>query len=174
MISEFDSETVESLIGSHGTANACELHSAQPMKQGLELVGSATLLRDYVQHTYEKLELPLLAPTTQKAYKTHLDRYVLPKFGDFPLRELTAMTLQEYFSGLANSPEGPATVLKIKQALSSVMASAKKYELVPKNPLEGIDIPQSKVLNRKKKKPILTVEELDLLLTEISEPYPTW
>ena len=145
----------------------------RPMNQGLELIGSATRLNDYVENTYKKVELPLLAKTTQAAYQTHLDKYVIPKFGEFSMRELTPLTLQEYFSGLATSDEGPATVLKIKEALSSVLGSARKYDLLTKNPVEGVSIPHQKVLNRKKKKAVLTVEELDLLLTEIKEPYAT-
>jgi len=145
----------------------------RPMNQGLELVGSATHLKDYVENTYNKVELPLLAETTQKAYQTHLERYVLPKFGEMSLRELTPLTLQNYFSGLAGSDAGSATVLKIKESLSSVLGSAKKYELLTRNPMEGISIPHEKVLNRKKRKLVLTVEELDLLLTEIKEPYAT-
>jgi hypothetical protein len=145
----------------------------RPMNQGLELVGSATRLNDYVENTYKKLELPLLAKTTQAAYQTHLDRYVIPEFGEFSFRELTPLSLQEYFSGLATSKEGPATVLRIKEALSSVLGSAKKYGLLTTNPVEGISIPHEKVLNRKKRKPVLTVEELDLLLAEIKEPYAT-
>ena len=145
----------------------------RPMNQGLELVGSATRLIDYVENTYKKVELPLLAKTTQAAYQTHLDKYVIPKFGECSIRELTPLSLQEYFSGLASCKEGPATVLKIKEALSSVLGSAKKYELLTTNPVEGISIPHEKVLNRKKRKPVLTVEELDLLLAEIKEPYAT-
>jgi integrase len=145
----------------------------RPMNQGLELIGSVTLLKDYVESTYKKIELPLLADSTQKAYLTHLNRYVLPKFGEMSLREMTPITLQRYFSGLAQSEEGPATVLKIKETLSSILGSAKKYELLAKNPMEGISIPHEKVLNRKKRKPTLSVQELDLLLTEMKEPYAT-
>lgn len=145
----------------------------RPMNQGLQLVGSATLLRDYVENTYKTVELPLLAETTQAAYHSHLEKYVLPQFGELSMRELTPLKLQEYFSGLARTEAGPATVLKIKETLSSVLGSAKKYELLTNNPVEGISIPHEKVLNRKKKKPVLSVDELDLLLTEIREPYAT-
>src|SRR5215469_4981343 len=145
----------------------------RPMNQGLELVGSVTQVKDYVENTYKKVELPLLAKSTQHGYQSHIDRYILPQFGEMAMRDLTPLNLQAYFSGLAKSTEGPATVLKIKEALSSILASAKKYELLAKNPVVGIDIPHEKVLNRKKKKPVLSVEELDLLLSEVKEPYAT-
>ena len=86
---------------------------------------------------------------------------------------MTPVVLQGYFSGLAASKQGPETVLKIKEALSSILKSAKKYDLLQKNPVEGIIIPKQKRVNRKKEKPVLSVEEFYLLLAEIQEPYAT-
>ncbi|HKV77127.1 MAG TPA: site-specific integrase [Candidatus Sulfotelmatobacter sp.] len=65
------------------------------------------------------------------------------------------------------------TVLKVKEALSSILKSAKKYDLLAKNPVEGIIIPKQKRVNRKKEKPVLPVEEFYLILAEIQEPYAT-
>ena len=37
------------------------------------------------KNTYKTVELPLLAKTTRKAYQSHIDRYILPKFGEMSM-----------------------------------------------------------------------------------------
>lgn len=58
----------------------------RPMNQGLELVGSVTQVKDYVENTYKKVELPLLAKSTQLSYQSHIDRYILPKWSPTRIR----------------------------------------------------------------------------------------
>ena len=89
------------------------------------------------------------------------------------LRDMTTLTLQKYFSGLGTSSLGGATVLKMKEVLSSVLSSAVRYDLLTKNPMEAVHIPRSKVVNKKKQKPHLTPEEFNLLLEVVDEPYAT-
>lgn len=132
----------------------------RPMNQGQELVGSLTVMKDYIENTYKTVELPLLAKNTRRKYQSHINRYILPQFGEIAMRDMSTVNLQAYFSSLAKSKQDPSTVLKIKEALSSILKSAKKYDLVTINPVVGIKIPPEKVLDRNKKKPILTPDEL--------------
>src|SRR5436190_493464 len=72
----------------------------RPMNQGLESIGSATLLADYVENTYNTTMLPLMAKSTRERYSGIIKNYLNPAFGSKCLRELTPLTLQQYFSGL--------------------------------------------------------------------------
>jgi integrase len=102
-----------------------------------------------------------------------LRKYLLPTFGEMPLREITTLNLQKYFSGLGSSKLGGDTVLKIKEALSSVLGSAVRYDLLTRNPLLAVQIPRSKVVNKRKQKPHLTPEEFSRLVEMVAEPYST-
>ena len=123
--------------------------------------------------TYTPLVLPLMANTTQMSYQYTLNKYILPAFGERPLRDMTAHELQRYFSGMATTVITPNTVLKIKEVLSSVLGSAMRYDLLTKNPMLAIKVPRSKVVNKRKAKPHLTPEEFDRLLEAVAEPYAT-
>ena len=123
--------------------------------------------------TYTPLVLPLMANTTQMSYQYTLNKYILPAFGERPLRDMTAHELQRYFSGMATTAITPNTVLKIKEVLSSVLGSAMRYDLLTKNPMLAIKVPRSKVVNKRKAKPYLTPEEFDRLLEAVAEPYAT-
>jgi integrase len=145
----------------------------RPMNAGLETIGSATTFSAYVNGTYRPIVLPLLAATTQAAYGGVLRKHLLPTFGLMPLRDMTALTLQKYFSAFGASDIGPEVVLKIREVLSSVLSSAMRYDLLTKNPMFQVQIPKSKIVNRRKLKPHLTPEGFHKLLLLVDEPYST-
>ena len=145
----------------------------RPRNQGLDSIGSATSFMHYVQETYIPLEMPLLAKTTQDRYQGVLKNYILPTFGERCLRDLTPATLQKYFSSMANWTLGRESRDKIRDVLSSVLRTAwKKYDLLVRNPMEGIELPPSKI-GKRKTKPHITPEQFDELVNEIPEPYST-
>jgi integrase len=74
---------------------------------------------------------------------------------------------------MANSPLSGQTLLKIKEVLSAVLGSAVKYDLLTRNPVHAVQIPRSKVVNKRKEKPHITPEEFERLVGFISEPYAT-
>ena len=133
----------------------------RPMNQGLETIGSATRFSDYITTSY-KPYLEGKATTTQSTYTGTLRKYILPVFGDAPLRNITPHSLQAFFSGFAKREVGPATVLKIKEVLSSAFGRAVHYGLLIKNPMEAVEIPRSKVVNRRQRKPHLTRKSLPI------------
>ena len=145
----------------------------RPMNQGLETLGSATPFGSYVNGTYRPTVLPLLANTTRASCEGTLSKYLLPMFESMPLREMTVLTLQKYFSEKAHSNLSGHTILKIKEVLSSVLGSAMRYDLLTKNPMLAVQIPRAKVVNKKKPKPHISPEEFDNLLECIAEPYAT-
>jgi len=145
----------------------------RPMNQGLQTVGSPTRFAEYVEGTYRPTVLPLLATTTRASYEGTLRKYLLPTFGETPLRDMNTLTLQRHFSSLGSSKLGGDTVLKIKEVLSSVLGSAMRFDLLTRNPLLAVQIPRSKVVNKKKQKPHITPEEFDRLVALVDEPYST-
>jgi len=142
----------------------------RPMNQGLETVGSAMRFAEFV-HSHFKPYLETKASTTQSSYNGTLSKYLIPTFGESPLRNMNLLTIQTYFSGLQNSKLGAPTVLKIKEVLSSVLARAVKHELLLRNPAVDAELPRSKMVNRYRPKPTLTPEEFRKLLLLVEEPY---
>ena len=149
------------------------LEEMKPMNSGLQTLGSATRFDEYINGIYRPIVLPLLASTTQAAYGAHLNKYLLPRFGEMLLRDMNTLCLQKYFSSLGQSEIGSDTVLKIKEVLSSALGRAVRYDLLSRNPMEAVQIPRCKVVNRKKPKPHLTPEEFQRLVGVVDEPYAT-
>jgi integrase len=105
-----------------------------------------------------------------------LDKYLLPRFGNFLLRDLTPAVLQQYFSvGMtaAHPTLGWESKNKIRDVLASVLKRAvRKYALLERNPMEAIELPPDKI-GKRTKMPYLTPEQFDELVTAMPEPYAT-
>jgi len=142
----------------------------RPMNQGLALTGSAMSFGDFVTETYLPTYFPLLASSTQDCYRGMLSKYLEPQFSCRSLRELSRLTLQQYFSGMAATVSFP-TISKIRDTLSSVLRAAVDVDYLNKNPTEGLRLPRDK--RPKQPKPTITPEQFQNLVALVSEPYAT-
>ena len=143
----------------------------RPVNQGLITVGSGVNFIEYVNTTYIPTELPLLATTTANSYQGVIAKYLEPRFKGSCLRELTPLTLQQYFSGLAGQKIEHPSILKIRDALSSILRSAVRFGFLVQNPLDGLQMPPDK--RPRRPKPTITPEQFNNLVEFISEPYAT-
>jgi len=142
----------------------------RPVNQGLILTGSAMNFGDFVTNTYNSAYLPLLSSSTQDSYRGHISKYLEPRFSHLCLRDLTRLTIQQYFSGMAGKVSYP-TISKIRDALSSILRSAVDVDYLIKNPMEGLRLPPDK--RPRQPKPTITPEQFHELVELVSEPYAT-
>jgi integrase len=142
----------------------------RPLNQGLETIGSATNFRTYVENTYRPVVMPGLAKSTQSRTDGVLNNYLLPAFGDLSLRDLSRLAVQRYFSEMASSPLAHESKDKIRDVLSSVLASAVDFGLIVKNAVEAIRMPKQRA-GRRRNKPYVMPQQFAALLQMIVEPY---
>jgi hypothetical protein len=83
--------------------------------------------------------------------------------------QITVQRVQLYFNGFADSPLRQESREKIWTVLSSVMASAIKYGCLTANPCHGVKLPAAK--HGRSPKPHITLEQFNLLVELIPEPY---
>ena len=143
----------------------------RPVNQGLILTGSAMKTGDFVTNTYMPTYLPLLSSSTQNSYRGVVAKYLEPRFGSVCLRDLTRLTLQEYFSNMARGKVSHPTISKIRDVLSSILRAAVHVEYLNKNPMEGLRMPLDK--RPRQAKPTITPGQFNNLVQLVSEPYAT-
>lgn len=141
----------------------------RPVNQGLITIGSAAKFSDYCSTTYMTTVLPLMAKSTQGRTKGVIANYLQPAFGNLCLRDLTPLTLQRYFTGLVDSELSYESKDKIRDVLSSILVSAKKYGLLVTNPAEGLRLPRDK--KGRRSKPYIDPLRFAALLELLPEPY---
>jgi integrase len=142
----------------------------RPLNQGIQGVGSAVSFAQYVQREYLPVVMPLFAKSTRDRYEGVLENYLLPTFGELCLRDITPLAVQKYFSHMATSPLTHESRDKIRDVLSSVLASAVRYDFLVRNPVENVRMPSER-RGRRRNKPYLTIQQFSHLIGLIPEPY---
>jgi integrase len=112
-----------------------------------------------------------MSKTTQDRYVSVLKNYLGPTFGSSCLRDVTPLAVQRYFSRMAGSDLSHESKDKIRDVLSSVLRSAVQFNLLVKNPVEGLKLPPSK--KGRRAKPYITPEQFHGLMNLMQEPYAT-
>ncbi len=143
----------------------------RPMNQGLAPIGSATQFEEYVQAIYRTTSMPLMAKSTRDRYDGVIKNYLNPAFGAKCLRDLTPLSLQQYFSSMTASKLSYESRDKIRDVMSSILSSAVTYGLLLKNPVEAVRLAPGKKGNRVK--PYIDPMKFLGLLELIPEPYAT-
>jgi integrase len=143
----------------------------RPMNQGLVTIGSATNFKEFVDSVYIQVSLPKMASSTQDRYQGIIDNYLKPQFGTLCLRDISVLMVDRYLTGLAKSKLSSESLDKIRDVLSSILQSAIRYELLVKNPVQGIRLPKPKYGARSK--PFITPQQFSAMLHLMAEPYAT-
>jgi integrase len=143
----------------------------RPMNQGLITVGSATNFADFVDNVYIQVVLPKMARTTQGRNVGIIDNYLKPQFSKLALRDIGVLTVDRFVSSLGKSNLSHESIDKIRDVLSGIFSAAVHYELLLRNPAEGLKLPR--VRKGKRSKPFVTPSQFAALIELIAEPYAT-
>lgn len=133
-------------------------------------------MKDFID-LYLKMMSPILAPTTLEFYKSNINDYILPEFGNCKLQDITPMQVQYYVHGIATKKpntrgvtqqEGnisPATVRRYLTVLQSILKQALKMGLISENPAstERLTLPKQ----MKPKIEIFTKQEAAAMLAAL-------
>ncbi len=121
-----------------------------------------------METVYKSTLLPLLANSTRNRYEGVIKNYLMPAFGSKCLRDLTPLTLQQYFSGITNSKLSYESRDKIRDVMSSILSSAVTYGILVKNPMQGVRLAPARKGNRVG--PYIDPIKFSSLLVLIPEP----
>jgi integrase len=110
--------------------------------------------------------------STSQSYKSYLNGYIKPKWGDHDLVTLgqNPFWVEEWLRELPNAPK---TKAHIKGLMHRLYEYAMKWRMmsIQRNPMELVEV--KGVARRMRKPKVLTLEQYHLLLPLIPEPYRT-
>jgi len=137
--------------------------------QGLVTAGSAVTFQHFVENVYQPVVLATMSKTTQDRSRSILKNYLVPHFGTLALRDITMLTVDRYFASLGTLDLSHESIDKVRDILSGCLKAAIRYELLIKNPVQGVRLPKAR--RTKRNKPYLTPEQFHELLAVMTEPY---
>jgi integrase len=110
-----------------------------------------------------------LKPKTLAGYRSNLRAHVLPTFGDYQLRHIDRMAVEEWIADLQASGLGPSGVRQARQVLGAMLTLAVGAGYLTTNPVDGTAaprIPEPEML-------FLDADQVDSLADTIRQPYGT-
>jgi integrase len=103
--------------------------------------------------------------TTRAGYRSYLDKYFLPTFGDVPMYRIQPSMVQKWVAVALDSGLAPRSVVKYHTMLHGIFKMAIRDQVIALNPAEGTRLPKIVKPTRR----ILTPEEFDALLVAIPD-----
>jgi Phage integrase, N-terminal SAM-like domain len=95
--------------------------------------------------------------STTKSYEEHFKAYLLPAFGDVPIRKLRNAELQAYFNSVRVSPK---YVELIHATLRAALNHAIRWGMLDKNPAVGVRLPRQKPVKPPVLLPLLAIRRV--------------
>jgi integrase len=117
-------------------------------------------LANFAEEWWRLYAAPNLAPKTLKVYADLWDRYVLPRLGGYPLRNLTPEVLARFRADLAAAGVGDPTIRKLMSIVQGVLQRAVEWHRLTTNPARAVRKPPQKRLRRIEPPSPLAVERM--------------
>jgi integrase len=110
-------------------------------------LGQATIpddiaLRQLVETYWRLHAVPNLAKSTRDFYKLAWVNHIMPRLGDYPVRELTPKSLARFRGELEHTGIGQATTVKCMRIVQSMLSFAIAEELVEFNAMAAVRKPR--------------------------------
>jgi len=115
---------------------------------------------------WKSLILPNLQRSSRVSYRCHLNKWLLPFFGNMKMQEIYPELVQEFVSSL---PLSPKTTRNVIVTLQSLWKTARAWGYVDFNCCDGIRTPRRNLVDR----PFFTLEQMQRIINSSEEPYKT-
>ena len=152
------------LFGKKGDAQAFELDVKRRRQLGPLAAGviqSRLTLAEYVRDEWwPRYAVPNLKPSTRRRYLEVWGTHLLPRIGDYQLREITPALVEDLCSQFRAAKVGVQTQRKAVMLLQGILRRAVVRGLIPSNPVSVVDKPRQPATKRPEPLAPLIVETI--------------
>lgn len=120
----------------------------------------------WLVHKEKQVKAGEITPKTLKEYRKHLDKYILPKFGDQSLQEIKKVQIENFLDDLVGLAK--KSKKHILTPLAGILKKAVKMELIEFNPAREVEIESGK---EPKKSDPLTPDEIWTFIETVDDHY---
>jgi integrase len=162
----------EAVRGAWEQADQRRVELSREFANGSFAAPSSSTVAEYLEEWLRDHAGVRVRQRTLEGYQGSVRRYILPRIGNLPLRQLSARHVQEMESALlrGGGSQGrglsPRTVLHAHRVLSSALRTAERLGLVERNAAGTVDPPR--VVRREMR--TLAWDDVHRLLDQISHP----
>lgn len=139
------------------------------INQGKQKPECLITFQRFVLERWEPNIYPTLRHSTQRNYRWYVRRHLLPFFGTMRLPEIGAADVQ-VFVGQKSKQIAPKTVICLRNLLSKIFNTARRWGYLNGNPAQGAQVP---ALVDTRERRTLAPQQVRALLAELAEPFRT-
>jgi integrase len=115
--------------------------------------------------------VPTIKESTANYYNKMLDGHVIPYFGKIEISRIKSYDVEQFLALKAQQGFCRNTIRGMRVSLGRVLKWAVRNEWLPKNPCDGVALPQA---GEKVKRTILKPEQVLSIAARLQEPYATF
>ena len=116
--------------------------------------GAGETFGDYCTRWYKARIEPHLSDSTRTSYRLTINKHVMPRFGEYNLRAISSLDLQEWINGYAGMSD--TTIILLMTIVRKLFASAMSDRLIDINPAASLTKPR---VSEPEERRALTAEE---------------
>ena len=109
---------------------------------GVAAQGKKPTLAQFCEEWLASSVKPTTRPRTYQAYEERLRLHILPTLGRLKLHEVTAQHLQRLYARKLEKGLSSGSLNGIHVVLHRALKQAVRWGLIPRNPTDGVDVPQ--------------------------------
>ncbi len=121
--------------------------------------------RWFVKERYIPMRQGKWSPAYKQTNTDQIERYLISKFGDLPLRKLDSFQIQIWLNGLAEKSYSESVVRSSFSNIRAITAMARKQKFLTEDPGEDVKMPQTKTVE----KPVMTQDQILGLVNGIED-----
>jgi integrase len=133
--------------------------------QGILATGPQQTVKQYLEYWLEDVHKAKIRLGSYDAYRTILNRHLIPELGHIRLQRLTTQLVQSFYAKKQKQGYSASRVRAIHAVLHRSLEHAKRIKLVGSNVCDGVELPRSEQYEIQP----LTPEQARLLLQKVQE-----
>jgi integrase len=134
-------------------------------EQGILATGPQQTVQQYLEYWLEDVHKAKVRLGTYDAYRTILNRHLIPELGHIRLQKLTTQLVQSFYAKKQKQGYSASRVRAIHAVLHRSLEHAKRIKLIGSNVCDGVELP----LSEQHEIQPLTPEQARLLLQKVRE-----
>jgi integrase len=157
------SETLYDLSGKKAARAVLEERIRESSTSDLET--SELTFREFVEAYWKpSLDRKGLKLSTRESYDSALERHILPVFGDYRIKDIAPLHVEEFSQAKSESGLSGKTVRNLLLVMQGIFSLALDNDLIPKSPIRK----SHKPVYRQREKPIWSPEQVRAILQAAS------
>lgn len=124
------------------------------------------LFKDFINDWFNDYKINTIGITTRDNYKSRINNHIIPKLGQYKLKEITNIIIQNFYNNLIKEGMKPQSAKKIMEILNGCFKYAKKNKLIYSLPTEI-----EKVKKEDKEVEFWSKKDINIFLENFKEKY---